>query len=620
MLPWLWFAASLPSTTVATARDTHPDGGDGSSAVTRLRSAAPAWLVELLEILELRRQVLLTAVAGLSLLGVLAAFVLPQFVPPRPMVGAAVGLAAVLLGVAIALAVDSIDLTIRGPRHVRSSGGLLAAHVSDAPEPAALTALVRSVSRRHAHQGRTLVGVAAVDDVAELVTWSDALAQGLSAEGLRVLSADLHTAVDDHPGVAEVASGRMRLAEAVRFDEERMLARLGPGHDRAGALSSFPAFAARLPSDIDVLLVALPPLAEGGALGAAASLDHVYLLVHADRTPRVDLIASLDALDATSATSEVVLVSPRPPAPPEVAGTHTEEADAEPADAWAPELAPMAQEPAPTEDEPALVDDEPEQPDVEPEPELEAATDLEAEPEVEPETVTELEAATDAEPQPTEEPVDVADEPADEPVEEPGEEPGDGPDEPALAARLAQELYDTPDVGEDGDDTDDELRATVAAAAVADLHDDDDAAEEDDAEEDEDLEDLDPTVETPPVVIPAASVAPTDVAADIREAADIGDDADDADDADADDVHDGADPWVLAPAGAGLPGWSHADDADPDPAARVEADRVADAPRRDPSPFPDEPDLPEDPVRVAAALQSLAQEIWGREASDSRRR
>ncbi|MBW3659849.1 MAG: hypothetical protein KY457_14510, partial [Actinobacteria bacterium] len=102
---------------------TSTSSGSERGAARSATPTSPGWLAELVDILEDRRRILLTAAIGLSLLGTLAAFVLPQFVPPRPLVGAAVGLAAALLAVAIAVAADSADLTVRGARHVRAAGG-----------------------------------------------------------------------------------------------------------------------------------------------------------------------------------------------------------------------------------------------------------------------------------------------------------------------------------------------------------------------------------------------------------------------------------------------------------------------------------------------------------------
>jgi hypothetical protein len=291
-----------------------PASGPPPSAGAR-GSVTPGWLAEVLEVLVLRRSVLVATALGLSLLGVLTAMVVPQFLPPRPLVGAAVGLAAVLLAVAAALGIDSVDLTVRGPRHVRASGGRLGAEVAGPPDVRAVAGLAAGVARRAA-EGRGRVGlVAAAEDGPDPLAWADALARALSARGLRVLLVDLMAERSAGPGVAEVAAGEARIAQAVGFDHELLLATLGPGGDRHAALAGLPVVVDRLPSDIEVLLVALPHLSEPGALGAAGSLDRLAVLVEEDHTARVDLIAALDAIDETEAGSDVVLLREAPPTP-----------------------------------------------------------------------------------------------------------------------------------------------------------------------------------------------------------------------------------------------------------------------------------------------------------------
>jgi hypothetical protein len=275
------------------------------------RSRAPGWLAEVVEVLELRRGVLVTTAFGLSLLGVLTALALPGVLPPRPLVGAAVGLAAVLLAIAVALGVDSVDLVIRGPRHVRASGGRLAAQLAGPPDADAAASLAAAVERR-VDDGRTRIALtpASATDDQDVAGWADALARALAVRGPRVLLVDLTPQREERPGVADVAAGSCRLAEAVDFDHELMLASVGPGRSRREALDGLTELAVRLPSDIEVLVVALPHLGEPGVLAGAAALDRVLVVVEADETPRVDLIAALDALDATAAGSEVVLLDP----------------------------------------------------------------------------------------------------------------------------------------------------------------------------------------------------------------------------------------------------------------------------------------------------------------------
>jgi hypothetical protein len=60
-----------------------------------------------------------------------------------------------------------------------------------------------------------------------------------------------------------------------------------------------------------VLLVALPPLADGDVLTAAGALDAVLLLARSDATPKVRLQAGLEALDTVGTVAQVVLIDDR---------------------------------------------------------------------------------------------------------------------------------------------------------------------------------------------------------------------------------------------------------------------------------------------------------------------
>jgi len=87
----------------------------------------PLWSVELLDVLGRRGRFAIAVAGVLSALGLILAVALPDAVPPRPLVGALVGVTALAIGVALALALDALDVRVRGPRHVRSSGGELVA-------------------------------------------------------------------------------------------------------------------------------------------------------------------------------------------------------------------------------------------------------------------------------------------------------------------------------------------------------------------------------------------------------------------------------------------------------------------------------------------------------------
>jgi hypothetical protein len=281
-----------------------------STASSRSRpSRPPLWLVEGLDIVQHRRRLLLAVVAVVVALGVLLAVVAPGIVPPVPVVGAAVGLAAVLLGLAAILAADTADLTVRGPRHVGAAGGELVAVLPHDPDPSAAARLADAVSEAKEEGEPLLLGLAASgSDTRRTSGWTDALARALSDSGLRVLRIDLASGDGEGPGLVEVVRGELKLAQAVEFEAGLRLTRLGPGGDRAGALEALAELTTRLPPDLDVLLAALPTAATRQVVQAVACLDHVLIVAERDRTSRVELIAGLDALEAAGTHPQVVLL------------------------------------------------------------------------------------------------------------------------------------------------------------------------------------------------------------------------------------------------------------------------------------------------------------------------
>ncbi|HSK23844.1 MAG TPA: hypothetical protein VK906_11735, partial [Egicoccus sp.] len=84
-------------------------------------SRTPLWVLEGLDIVQRRAGLLRAVVAVVCLAGLAVAWLAPGIVPPTWTVGPAAGLAAVLLGLEVALAADTADLTLRGPRHVRAA-------------------------------------------------------------------------------------------------------------------------------------------------------------------------------------------------------------------------------------------------------------------------------------------------------------------------------------------------------------------------------------------------------------------------------------------------------------------------------------------------------------------
>ena len=280
--------------------DTTPS----SSSSNRL----PDWLAEALDVLSARRRLVVATAVGLVLLGAIVSLVAPSILPARAVVGAAVGIAAALLATALALALDASDLVVRGTRHVRAAGGTVDVRVGRQPDD--VGPLLAAVAR-HATNGQVRVALSAASRTAGVPgPRASALAEALARTGRKVLLTDLTRGGTPAAGLSDVITGNRTLAEVVRFEQELYLARLAVGSDPDRAISGFADWANGLPDDLEVLVAALPPLAEPGVLKAAGSMDVTLVLVEIDRTERVDLIASLDAVDTAGLASELVLVDP----------------------------------------------------------------------------------------------------------------------------------------------------------------------------------------------------------------------------------------------------------------------------------------------------------------------
>lgn len=268
----------------------------------------PGWLAEALDVLVARRRVVVATAVGILLVGAIVALVAPSILPPSAVVGAAVGIAAALLATALALAMDASDLVVRGARHVRAAGGSVDVVVGRQHDD--VGPLLAAVSR-HASGGRIRIALSAASRTAGVPgVRAAALAEAIARTGRKVLLTDLSRGGTPAAGLSDVISGGRSLAEVVRFEHELYLARLAVGSDPDAAIGGFAGWVRGLPSDLEVLVAALPPLAENGVLAAAGAMDVTLVLVEVDRTERVDLIASLDAVDASGLTSELVLVDP----------------------------------------------------------------------------------------------------------------------------------------------------------------------------------------------------------------------------------------------------------------------------------------------------------------------
>jgi hypothetical protein len=318
---------------------------DTSPEPTALTDRLPDWLAEALDVLAARRRVVAAAAVGLLLLGAVVALVAPTILPPRAVVGAAVGVASALLATAVALAMDASDLVVRGSRHVRAAGGAVDARVARDPED--VGPLLAAVAR-HATEGRVRVALSPASRRAGVPgPRAAALAEALARTGRRVLLTDLTRGGTPAAGLSDVVTGARGLPDVVRFEQDLYLARLAVGSEPDVALRGFPSWVQGLPRDLEVLVVALPPLAERGVLAAAGAMDLTLVLVEVDRTERVDLIASLDAVDASHLTSELVLVDPQRTRPVATGAATAATADAATATAPA-DGADEASPPAPT--------------------------------------------------------------------------------------------------------------------------------------------------------------------------------------------------------------------------------------------------------------------------------
>ena len=333
----------------------------------------PLWSVELLDVLGRRGRFALAVAGVVSALALILALALPDVVPPRPLVGALVGITALAVGVALALALDALDVRIRGPRHVRSSGGELVAllPVDATPRDAGdLADAVRAVQV----PGSTLhLGLAPVgEDLTSTVAWTRALAEALADRGASVLLVDIATGPVGARGITEVVRDRVPLSDVVTYAEGRSLAIAGPGADRLQGLQAVITLPTILPADVDVLLLVLPQVVTRSAVNASRVLDQVLFVAEANLTSRVELMASLDALRVAGCNPQVVLVDGgtyttlRPDAAPDLPGRAATRIDPVPLEGASPAYAATAVA-APTQ-APTQAPEPVAQPEPEPEP------------------------------------------------------------------------------------------------------------------------------------------------------------------------------------------------------------------------------------------------------------
>ena len=286
-----------------------PDSAPPEPPPGRTRALPPLWSVELLDVLGRRGRLAVVVASALTGLALAAAAIAPAVVPPLALVGVLVAITALAVGMALALALDALDVRIRGPRHVRSSGGELVAllpEIATASDVRDLAIAVRAVQV----PGTTLhLGLAPVgEDLTSCAAWTRALAESLADGGASVLLVDIANGATDGPGITEVVRERTSLSDVVTYDDDRSLAVVGPGSDRIQALQALVTLPTVLPSDVDVLLVALPQIVTRSAVNASRVLDQVLFVAEANLSSRVELMASLDALRVAGCSPQVVLV------------------------------------------------------------------------------------------------------------------------------------------------------------------------------------------------------------------------------------------------------------------------------------------------------------------------
>jgi hypothetical protein len=279
------------------------------NATMQPRSLTPLWLIEGLDIVQRRRLLLLFVTAVVVVTGALFSFLLPDLVPPIPSVGAAVGFSGLLFGLAVAMAVDTGDLVIRGPRHVVSAGSEVVAILPSEPDPAAAGELASAVLDACRETHPLLLGIATGGrDWRRTLGWTDALADALVATGVSVLRVDLASGRSERPGLLETVRSGLKLSKAVDYVPGVKLARMTAGRDHDAAFEALAGLRPRLPRDLDVLLVAMPTAASRQVVLAASALDHLLIVAERDRTSRVDLIVALDALESVGAVAQTVLL------------------------------------------------------------------------------------------------------------------------------------------------------------------------------------------------------------------------------------------------------------------------------------------------------------------------
>jgi hypothetical protein len=389
---------------------------------------------EFAELLLLRRRPALAAIVVVVLLGLAVSAVAPGVVSPGPVAGLLVGLLALLVAAVAMVATDAVDPVVRGPRHLRVTGRTVVARAGDPPSAEDLQPAVDGVVAALELVRHLRVVVVGIEHdpgpVAAL------LARGVAAAGRSALLVDL---TDDRaaPGISDITEG-VALADVVTIQPGVRLARIGAGADPVAAATAAALLAATPPSDLDLLVTAVP----GNGRPAADLLIHterVLAVVPLGRHQRDDVDRRLAQVEGSrSARASVVVVdvdaapTDAPPAPqPEPAPPVPEPVDIEPVD-----VAPEPVDIEPDDVEP--VDVEPDGPESD---DIEVVIDDEPEPDNEPDTEPETE--------PSGSPADVVVAGPDDTTEFPSPLVPEDPSRAALRTTAALEVLADDDTSDD---------------------------------------------------------------------------------------------------------------------------------------------------------------------------
>jgi hypothetical protein len=193
---------------------------------------------------------------------------------------------------------------------VRSSGGELVALLPTRPRERDAAELAAAVLAVRPPSGTLHLGIAPVgNDLTTTTAWTRALGEALARTGTSVLFVDIATGPTSERGILQVVRDRTPLADVVSYAPgELLMAEAGPGGEHLQALQALVTLPTVIPADVEVLLVAMPPIVTRSAVNAARVLDQVLFVAEANLTSRVDLMASLDALRVAGCSPQVILI------------------------------------------------------------------------------------------------------------------------------------------------------------------------------------------------------------------------------------------------------------------------------------------------------------------------